>query len=64
MGDGERDGQVNSTRDKFNAMVEEVRRVGCVVREDGRKNHVFLDHSNICQCRDVDLNVYRKMELR
>ena len=36
----------------------------CVIRDDNRKSHVFLDHSNICQCRDVDLNAYRKMELR
>ncbi len=36
----------------------------CVVREDGRKSHVFLDHSNICQCGDVDLNAYREMVLR
>jgi len=36
----------------------------CVVREDGRKSHVFLDHSNICQCKDVDLNAYRRMVLR
>jgi hypothetical protein len=36
----------------------------CVVREDGRKSHVFLDHSNICQCKDIDLNAYRNLELR
>ena len=36
----------------------------CVVRPDGRKSHVFLDHGNICQCGDVDLNAYRRMELR
>jgi hypothetical protein len=36
----------------------------CVQREDGKKSHVFLDHSNKCQCGDVDLNKYRGMELR
>ena len=36
----------------------------CVVRDDGKKSHVFLDYSNKCQCGDVDLNAYRGMELR
>jgi hypothetical protein len=36
----------------------------CVTRLDGRKSHVFLDHSNRCQCGDVDLNAYRGVGLR
>ena len=36
----------------------------CVVRDDGRKSHVFLDHSNRCVCGEVDLNKYRSMVLR
>jgi hypothetical protein len=36
----------------------------CVERGDGRKSHVFLDHSNKCQCGEVDLNKYRSMVLR
>lgn len=35
----------------------------CVVREDGKKSHVFLDYSNRCVCGDVDLNSYRDLVL-
>jgi hypothetical protein len=63
MGDGKKNGQIDQ-RDEFNAVVEEVKQTGCVVRDDGRKNHVFLDHSNICQCGQIDLNAYRSLILR
>lgn len=45
-----------------NEAIQAARR--CVVREDGKKSHVFLNHGNKCQCGDVDLNTYREMELR
>jgi hypothetical protein len=36
----------------------------CVVRAYGKKSHVFLDHSNKCQCGEKDLNAYRDLVLR
>jgi hypothetical protein len=54
---------ITTTAQQVNAAIEQARR-GCVVRDDGKKTHVFLDHGNKCQCGDVDLHAYRKMELR
>jgi hypothetical protein len=35
----------------------------CVVRDDGKKSHVFLDGGNKCVCGDVDLLAYREAVL-
>jgi len=43
---------------------DRIAQLRCVVRDDGKKSHIFLDHSNKCQCEDVDLHAYRKVELR
>jgi len=43
---------------------DRIAKLRCVTREEGKKSHVFLDHSNKCECGDVDLNKYREMELR
>jgi hypothetical protein len=36
----------------------------CVRRESGAWCHVFLDDSNICRCKTVNLNAYREAGLR
>lgn len=38
--------------------------VECVVRDDGKKTHLFLDYANKCQCGDIDLLAYREVVLR
>lgn len=43
---------------------DRIAQLKCVVRDDGKKSHVFLDHSNKCQCGDVDLDVYKDLVLR
>jgi hypothetical protein len=47
-----------------NWTAEMIAALKCVVRDDGKKSHVFLDYSNRCQCGEVDLNAYRDLVLR
>jgi len=60
----EREGKAKREVEMAQWTADRVARLQCVRREDGKKSHVFLDHSNKCVCGDVDLNAYRKMELR
>lgn len=38
----------------------EIAKQGCVDRGEGKgKCHVFLDHSNVCECGEVDLTKHQ-----
>jgi hypothetical protein len=56
--------QVSDLDDAKNWTAEMIAALQCVTREDGKKSHVFLDYGNRCQCGEVDLHAYRKVELR
>lgn len=49
----------NDVRAEVNRIIGSARK--CVKREEGKqgKCHVFLDHSDICQCEDIDLTKER-----
>lgn len=48
------EGEDHSVAERFDAIIESARH--CVDRgEDKGKCHVFLDHSNVCECGDVNL---------
>jgi len=53
----------NKVRDEFNAVVEEVKRVGCIDRGEGLKpTHVYLDGSGKCVCGDGPQLSERRMK--
>jgi len=56
--------QISDSEDAKQWTPDRIASLKCVVREDGRRSHIFLDHSNKCECGDKDLNAYRDMELR
>jgi len=56
--------RINDPEDAKEWTPDRIASLKCVVREDGKKSHVFLDHSNKCECGDVDLDVYKDLVLR
>ena len=60
----EKEGKAEQEVESARWTPDRVAQLRCVVRDDGKKSHLFLDHSNRCECGDVDLNTYRNLELR
>jgi hypothetical protein len=53
----------NEVRNEFDAIVEQVKRVGCVDRGEGlQPMHVYLDGSGRCQCGNGPKLSERRME--
>jgi len=56
--------EVSDPEDAAEWTAETIAALKCLVRDDGKRTHVFLDYSNRCVCGQVDLNVYKDLVLR